>query len=79
MKPIHTNTTNCIAGAEGYEDLPLTRFVGGYETCWKLSEEELKEVQKTGKIYISILSDIIPPMAVETETTLMIEGDADGS
>lgn len=78
MKPIQTNTTNCIASADGCEDLPLTRFVGGYETCWKLSEEELKEVQKTGKIYISILSETIPPMAVTTETVLMIEGDADG-
>ena len=80
MKPIITDTTNILATADGCEDLPLTRTQDGrfYETCWELDEEELKKVQETGKIYVGIRSSVIPPMRVDVETMLIIEGDSDG-
>ena len=80
MKPIITETTNVMASSDGCEDLPLTRTGDGqhYETCWELSDEELKEVQKTGKIYVCIRSSTILPMCVDVETMLMTEGDCNG-
>lgn len=80
MKPIITDTTNVMATGEGCADLPLTRTQDGqfYETCWELDEEELKKVQETGKIYVVIRSSVTPPMCVDVETMLIIEGDSDG-
>lgn len=80
MKPIITDTSNIIASGEGCFNLPLTRTQDGqfYETCWEMSEEELKKVQETGKIYVGIRSSVIHPMIVDVETMLMTEGDSDG-
>lgn len=80
MIPIITDTTNRISTAEGCLDLPNTKTSDGehYETCWKLTDEELKKVHETGKIYILINADHVHPMLVDVETMLMTEGDSDG-
>lgn len=33
-------------------------------SCWKLSEEDLEEVKKSGLIYLSMLSEGIQPVAL---------------
>lgn len=77
MKPIITDRTNVMASGDGCEDLPLTKTKDGefYESCWELSEEELKLVQTTRKIYVGIRSKDVYPMCVSTETMLLIENE----
>jgi hypothetical protein len=36
-------------------------------SCWKFSKEDLEEIQRTGKIYLSITSDGMPPVSLFTE------------
>jgi hypothetical protein len=36
-------------------------------SCWKLSYEDLQEIQKTGKIWLSITGNGMPPVSVFTE------------
>lgn len=34
---------------------------------WKLSKEDLEEIQRTGVIYLSVTGDVQPPVSVFTE------------
>lgn len=72
MKPIRTKTTNAIYEAEGCGDLPVTYYKEDdevyIESCWELTSEEIKQVQETGKIYLSIRSEVVPPVSLSTET-----------
>lgn len=36
-------------------------------SCWKLSKEDLEEIQKTGEIWLSISSTGMPPVSLFTE------------
>ena len=36
-------------------------------SCWQLSKEDLDEIQKTGKIWLSITGNGMPPVSVFTE------------
>lgn len=36
-------------------------------SCWKLSKEDLEEIQKTGQIYLSIAGQGMPPVSLFTE------------
>jgi hypothetical protein len=36
-------------------------------SCWKLSKEDLEEVQRTGVIYLSICTTVQPPVPLFTE------------
>lgn len=74
MIPIETSTTNCILKGKTPDvmDLPVTRFelgkgIPAVQSCWQLSDEELKEVNKTGKIYFSIYGNIHPPICISAE------------
>lgn len=69
MKPIRTNTTNCIlkGNSDNVDDLPVTRFkyaddTPAVESCWQLSKEEIKQVVKTGKLYFLCLGNTHPPI-----------------
>ena len=80
MKPIKTENTNSILKApegekDSVEDLPITRLqyrdgIHAVESCWKLSEEELKEIIKTGKVYFVCLGDTHPPILLSTKSQL---------
>lgn len=57
MKPVHFKEANVVFAADQPEYQPLPAFVGGdanrtVVTCWKLSPEELAEVQRTGMIWL---------------------------
>ncbi len=39
-------------------------------SCWKLSEEEMIEIQKTGIVWVSVYANGLPPMAIMTEKPL---------
>lgn len=81
MKPIETKTTNCVYTLEGCHDLPATNFhsnVGeGVEVCFEVSDEELEEIKKSKRIYLDILGRGVPPMCLNTYTSL-VESEGKG-
>jgi hypothetical protein len=36
-------------------------------SCWKLSKEDLEEIQNTGKIWLSITGNGMPPVSLFTD------------
>lgn len=62
MKPLNFEGANAVFGANQPEYTPLpAECVGNPETgqintCWELSPEEIKRVQETGKIWLSVLT-----------------------
>lgn len=87
MKPIKTETTNAIYTLEGCNDLPVTKYTNeanletGVESCWELTPEEIKKVQETGKIFLYIQGERIPPVLLTTESCLYFKEEgvnADG-
>ena len=62
MEPIKFDGANVVFGANQPEYVPLpaervgTPETGQINTCWALSPDELKKVQETGQIYVSLLT-----------------------
>lgn len=62
MKPVDFDGVNIVFGADQpeYQPLPAERVgkpeTGQINTCWELDSEELKTVQETGKIHVSLLT-----------------------
>ena len=86
MKPIETETTNAVYTLEGCNDLPVTKYTNvdnkeeGVESCWQLTPEEIETVTKTGKIYLYIQGQVIPPVLLTTESMVFFQEDRkDGS
>ena len=93
MKPIETVNTNLIltgttnviaAGTEGGQvhDPPAVtvRFDDGsalVESCWQLSEKELEEVNKTGRIYLLVMGHTHPPAIPSTSSIVDEEGGSE--
>lgn len=74
MIPVKTDTTNCILKGPTPDvmDLPVTRYetekgIPAVESCWQLSEEEIREVIRSGKIYFSAWGQTHPPICLSTE------------
>ena len=82
MEPIKFKGVNAIYGKNQSEYLPLPakkRPNGEVITCWRLSPEELKQIQMTGVIWCSILTFNQPlqPILLSTEILDTTElGDA---
>lgn len=82
MKPIVTPDTNAIFKREGCFDLPATKChdpntgTNYIQTVWELSLDELKKVQETGRIYVSVVGESIQPILVSAESILE-EGESD--
>lgn len=75
MKPVKTKNTNCTLKGNNDDviDLPVTRFeyddgTPAVESCWKLSEEELKEINRTGKVYFRCFGNTHPPILLATDS-----------
>ena len=81
MKAIETPDTNAVFKAEGCFDLPATKChdprtgINYIQTVWELSVEELKQIQETGLIYVSVMGTGIQPILVSTESILE-DGDS---
>ena len=62
MEPVNFEGANVIFGANQPEYIPLPAErvgkpeTGQINTCWALSPDELKKVQETGQIYVSLLT-----------------------
>lgn len=57
MKPIEFNEQNTIFAKDQPEYLPLPVFKneeGDVISCWELSEEEIKQITETRKLWIGV-------------------------
>lgn len=36
-------------------------------SCWKLTKEELFLINKTGRVYLTVLGETMPPVALDVE------------
>lgn len=83
MIPIQTPDTNAVFVAPGCGDLPATKCHDPetgrdyVQTVWRLSIEELKQIQETGLIYVSVMGNGIQPILVSTESILADEKDGE--
>ena len=85
MKPVQTETCNSVYTLEGCQDLPVTKYIHsnskeeGVESCWELTPDEIKQIQETGKVYLYIQGNVVPPVLLTTESMLFFqeEGEAD--
>lgn len=81
MKPIVTPETNAVFVAPGCGDLPATTCHDPetgkdyVQTVWELTLDDLKKINETGLIYISVMGNGIQPILVSTESMLK-EGES---
>lgn len=74
MKPINFDGADILFGENQPEYMPLPAKRGNWpkggeiHTCWELSPEELEEIQKTGVIWVSILTLRQPLQPVSLST-----------
>lgn len=78
MIPIETYYSNIIFSAEGCKDLHGTLIHNEdapdeIETCWKLSEEELKRIAQSGCIYLYTMGCWIPPLMLSVTSKIDTE------
>ena len=78
MIPIETYYSNITFSAEGCKDLHGTLIhhdnaPDEIETCWKLSEEELKHIAQTGCIYLYTVGRWIPPVMLSVKSKVDTE------
>lgn len=60
-------------GEEQYSDGTKTRVV---ISCWELSPEDMEEVKRTGKIYMSVAGQAVPPIALMVKSPFVhLPGD----
>ncbi len=80
MKPVKTDYSNITYVADGCGDLPATvcHNLGlnrqEIETVWELSDDEIRQITEGKRIYLYIVGESVPPMAICTESQLMWEG-----
>lgn len=36
-------------------------------SCWKLSVEDLEEINKNGVLWLTVIGNIMPPVSIDTE------------
>lgn len=73
MEPIKFEGANVVFGANQPEYMPLpAQIVNGRSgqviTCWKLTTDELKRIQETGELWLSVLTFNQPLQPVNLST-----------
>ena len=77
MRPIKTKNTNAVLKAPpdsaNVIDLPITRIryedgTQAVESCWELTEEEIKKITETKRIYFICVSVTHPPILLSVES-----------
>lgn len=83
MKPIKIETCNAVYTLEGCNDLPVTKYINeatneeGVESCWELTPDEIKQIQETGKVYLYIQGNVVPPVLLTTESCIYFKEDGE--
>lgn len=84
MKPVKTEYSNIIFVADGCGDLPaticqnLTLNRSEIETVWEPSDEEIKQIMESRRLYVYISGKSVPPMAICTESQLVFTDEREG-
>ena len=83
MIPIKTYYSNITFSAERCKDLHGTLIhhdnaPDEIETCWKLSEEEMKHIAQTGCIYLYTMGRWIPPVMLSVTSKVATEDRCHG-
>jgi len=83
IKPIVTKDSNAKFVAEGFGDLYGTAAhdengVPYIITAWEIPPEDLKKLNETGIIYLSIVGQSVPPVLLEADNPLDAEEGAEG-
>jgi hypothetical protein len=81
MTPIKFEGHNVVFAEDQpeYQPLPALRypqdFCGTVITCWQLDAEELEEVKRTGKIYLSQMTFNTPlqPVLMSPDLSILVE------
>ena len=74
MKPVETEHSNAVFVLEGCLDLPATKChdkqngTSYVESCWEMTEEERAEVMKTGRVFVTMMGETVPPLLVSVES-----------
>lgn len=72
-EPIRFKGSNAVIGAgdnPGVLDLPAFFNGSRLVSCWRLTPEELEEVQRTGCVFLSVLYHSMPPVLVGSGTVV---------
>ncbi|MDF2524502.1 MAG: hypothetical protein K0R31_2143 [Clostridiales bacterium] len=80
MKPIRSNTANRTYTGEGCIPLPATAIQYsdgkiGTETCFELTDDELEQIKKSKRIYVTFAGQTIIPFMVHTETHTAVKAE----
>lgn len=59
MRPVKFDEANAVLGApagceESVEPLHVRRLEGALVSCWELTPEDIAEIQRTGRIWLSV-------------------------
>jgi len=77
MEAVEFEYSNVVYGkGQEYKELPAFKDDNGMVvTCWQLTDEELAEVKKTGKIYLSQLTfnQALQPVRMVTDPSELID------
>ncbi len=87
MVPCSFEESDCVMSAPpGMEEAvdPLSVVMGTMEgvpmvvSCWKPTREELDEITRTGRVWLMILGDTMPPVYLQGYKPNFVEGDRPG-
>lgn len=78
MKPINFKEQNVTYIAEGCNDLPAHKAEDQIISCWKLTKEELEQINKTGIVWFSVMGQTQPPIWLGIETPFKEEDMQNG-
>lgn len=74
MKPVELKGQNVVYGKDQEQFLPLPACKleerGEVITCWEMTDEELEEIKKTKRVYLSQLTFNRPLQALKVEAGL---------
>jgi hypothetical protein len=84
MTPIKFEGQNIVFGATQpeYQPLPALKFpndlFGTVITCWELNDEEMEQVKKTGRIYLSqfTFKQRLQPILMSPDLSVLVESRA---
>ena len=73
--PTHFEGANVLMkapqGAENVQDMFVFRNVHACVSCWELSPDEIAEINRTGRVYLSVLmGGVQPPVFLGSEDTV---------
>ena len=82
LKPIETIDTNVVFTLKGYGDLPAvaahdengTNYI---ITAWEIAPEELKEMNESGVVYLSIVGTQMPPVCLSPAYPIILTDPED--